>query len=493
MNDYYGDGGPIAPAADAGFLAQLPSIIWQRKWLLIIPAILGLIGAIAAVLILPRQYESGATLLVQSPTLPGDVIGTGSDSDLINRRIERLRQQVVSRPKLLALIETNELYLGERARKPLSAVIEQMRDDISLTSIDAELNAAKPEDKTIAFKLAYRYSDPRKTQVITQALMEQIVDLNSTADVAQANQTVQFLTEQAGNLKTDISDLERKVSGISSRFGGILSRSTTPMAGGGGNYDFQISDLMRSNQMLTMQRENVATNADRDPMVSNAEAALAGARAVYAESHPDVKIAKQRLEEAKLLAAQNVKKVPVNNIDQQLAFNNSQIAGLRAAKARDQAQMNANVASQSQAPAIQQEATQLQQKLDGLYKQYDAVSQRLMTAQAGARAANEQLGERLVVVDPPVVPDKPASPNRPLILAGGLAGGIALGLALGLAAEMFLRPIRTPGRIAQLTGRPTLALVPMITPRAPARPAGRRTIWQRLSRNPFRRRAKEAA
>ncbi len=493
MNDYYGDGAPVAPAADAGFLAQLPSILWQRKWLLIVPAILGIVAAMVAVLLLPRQYESTATLLVQSPSLPGDVIGTGSDSDLINRRIERLRQTVISRPKLLALIESNELYLGERARKPLSAVIEEMRGDIALTSIDAELNAAKPEDKTIAFKLAYRYSDPRKAQAITQALMEQIVDLNSTADVAQATQTVQFLTEQAGNLKTDISALEGQVSGISSRFGNILSRSGAPMMGSSGSYDVQIADLMRANQTLAMQRENMDTADQRDPIVANAEAGLAAARAVYAESHPDVKLAKQRLEEAKLLATQNVKKVPVNNIDQQIAFNNSQMATLRAAKAREMAQVSATISSQSRAPAVQLEASQLQQKLDGLYKQYDIVSQRLMTAQAGARAANEQLGERLVVVDPPVVPDKPASPNRPLILAGGLAGGIGLGLVLGLAAEMFLRPIRTPGRITQLTGAPTLALVPLITARGAVRQSAWRRIGGRLTRNPFRRRAKEAA
>lgn len=488
MNDYYGDGPPPAPAADAGFLAQLPSILWQRKWLLIIPAVLGLVAAVAAVLIMPRQYESGATLLVQSPSLPNDVIGAGNDSDLINRRIERLRQQIVSRPKLLALIEANELYLGERARKPLSAVIDTMRGDISLVSIDG----AKAEDGTIAFKLAFRYSDPRKSQAITQALMEQIVDLNSTADVAQANQTVQFLSEQGDNLKTEIAAMERQVSGISARMGGIMSRSGSP-TGGGIGYDTQIADLNRTNQMLNMQRENLGTADERDPMVAGAEAALAGARAVYAESHPDVKIAKQRLAEAKILAAQNVKKIPVNNIDQQISFNNSQIASLRAAKAREMAQAAASASQQSQAPVVQLEATQLQQKLDGLYKQYDAVSQRLMTAQAGARAANEQLGQRLVVVDPPVVPDKPVSPNRPMILAGGVAGGIALGLALGLAAEVFLRPIRTPGRIAELTGSPTLALVPLIVPRAADRPSRWRGLGQRLTRNPFRRRAKEAA
>jgi uncharacterized protein involved in exopolysaccharide biosynthesis len=493
VNDYYsGDDTSVVAASDGGFIAQLPSIIWQRKWLIIVPVVVAAIAAIAAVFLLPRQYESTATLLVQSPSLPTDLIGTASDSDLIDRRIESLRQQVVTRPKLFTLIESNELYLSDRAHKPLSAVIDTMRENIALTSIDADLNVSRPEDRTIAFKLSYRYSDPVKAQAVAQSLMEQIVELNSTAAVANANQAVQFLTEQGNNLKRDIAAMEDQIAKLNVQYGGVLARSGTPMGGNSVGYDMQIADLMRTNQSLALQKSDIKTSDERDPMVANAEAALAGARAQYSEEHPDVRLAKARLEEAKRLAAQNVKKLPVgDNIDAQIKFNNDQIGKLRAAKAQEQGQVSASISSQSRAPAVQQITTQLQQKLDGLYKQYDAVSQRLMTAQAGARAANEQLGERLVVVDPPVVPDKPASPNRTMILGGGLAGGLALGLLLALLAEMFLRPIRTPGRVAQITGSPTLALVPVIEANATDRPSLWRRIGERVLRNPFRRRPKD--
>lgn len=491
MNEhYYGDDPGVATPTDGGFIAQLPSIIWQRKWYLIIPLILAVVGAVAAILILPREYESGATLLVQSPTLPNEVIGTGSDSELIDRRIEALRQQIISRPKLLTLIEANELYASERARKSLSSIIETMRDNIKLNSIDANLNTSRPEDRTIAFRLTYRYADPAKAQVIAQSLMEQVVELNSTADVAQANQTVQFLKEQQNELRGAITTQEQQIAALNMRFGGVLSRANAPIIGGGGSYDVQIAELNRANSMLQMQRRNLKTDDTRDPVVAQAESSLAGARAVYAESHPDVVIAKQRLEEARKLAAQNVQKLPSENIDEQIAFNNQQLATLRAGKAREQSQMTAAAMSQSQAPAVQQQAMQLQQRLDALNKQNEAISQRLMTAEAGARAANEQLGERLVVVDPPVIPDEPASPNRLLIGAIALAAGLGLGAVLALAVEMFLAPVRTPGRVAAITGSPTLALVPMIEPRQRGGDDGidsRPGLFKRLLRNPFRR------
>jgi uncharacterized protein involved in exopolysaccharide biosynthesis len=487
VNDYYGYGGEpdLASTGDSGFLTQLPSILWQRKRYILVPFVLGIVGSIVALLVMPRQYESTATLLVQSPSLPAEVIGRGDDGDLIDRRIESLRQQIVNRPKLLALIETNQIYTSERARQPLSKVIETMRDNISLAPIDADLNASRPEDRTIAFKLAYRYSDPRKTQAVTQSLMEQIVELNSTADVAQATQTVQFLTEQAAGLKREIAGMEAQVSDLNTRYGGILSRTGPMFGSNSASYDVQIAELLRSNQALALQRENVGTADQRDPAVVGAEANLAAARAVYAESHPDVKLAVQRLEEAKRFAAQNVKKLPVDNIEQQIAFNNSQIATLRAAKSSEQSQVASTISSQSRAPAVEQQTQQIQNKLQGLYTQYATVSQRLLTAQAGARAADEQMGERLVVVDPPVIPDEPVSPNRLLILGGGVLGGLAIGFLLAMAVELFLRPIRTPARISAITGQPTLALVPFIQTRSEMH-ASR---WSRLLR--WRRRRKE--
>ena len=361
MNDYYsGDDASVVAPSDGGFVAQLPSIVWQRRWFLIVPVVIATIAAVAAALLLPREYESTATLLVQSPSLPTDLIGTANDSDLINRRIESLRQQVVTRPKLLALIETTDLYPSERGRKPLSAVIDTMREDIALTSIDADLNTTKPEDRTIAFKLTYRYSDPVKTQAIAQSLMEQIVELNSSADVANANQAVQFLTEQGNKLKREIAELESQVAKLNLQYGGVLARSGTPVGGNSVGYDMQIADLMRSNQSLQLQKSDIKTSDERDPMVANAEASLAGARAQYSEEHPDVRLAKARLEEAKRLASQNIKKLPVNNIDEQIKFNNDQIAKLRAAKATELGQATKALSSQSLAPGVQQISTQLQ-------------------------------------------------------------------------------------------------------------------------------------
>lgn len=89
--------------------AQLPLILWQRKWLVIVPIVLCTLAAIAAALLLPKKYESSAVLLVQAPALPREVVGQTVDQ-VVAQRIESIRQQIINRPALIALIDRNQLY-----------------------------------------------------------------------------------------------------------------------------------------------------------------------------------------------------------------------------------------------------------------------------------------------------------------------------------------------------------------------------------------------
>jgi capsular polysaccharide biosynthesis protein len=112
---------------------------------------------------------------------------------------------------------------------------------------------------------------------------------------------------------------------------------------------------------------------------------------------------------------------------------------------------------------------QLDNRANTLRLQYQDISQKLLSAQNSARMAQEQKGERLSVIDPPVVPDKPTSPNRLLLIIGGIVGGLGLGLALALMLELILRPIRGVDQIGSM-GLEPLAVVPTFSP---DRPKGR--------------------
>ena len=465
MDNYAFDTPDSDQGPDSNFIQMLPVILWQRRWWIIIPALVGILASIAAVILIPPVYRSNAVMLVQSPQLPTEVIGA-DDVDIVDRRIARIREQVTARPELIALIERHGLYDSERRSDPLSEVIENMREAITLTPSQSSAPDNSANQKTIAFELAFDYREPVAAQAVVQDLMNRILQLDASGNVEQAANTVQFLTDQAKGLETQIADIQSKIALINARNGGVLSAGSMVIGGASGSYDVQIAALQRDNQSLVQQRNIAQTSDIRDPVVAAAEQRLAAARAMFSETHPDVIAANQNLVQARELAKSNTRKLPVDTIDQQIAFNNSQIAALRAAKSGEQAQVNSQLSSQARAPLVQQQIADLQLRLTSVNQQYEEVQTRLLAARAGVRAEDEQMSERLSVVEPPVIPDSPSWPNRWILALGGIGAGLALGVMLAFAIEFLLRPIRGPAALYNIMGAAPLGVIPVVTHKA---------------------------
>lgn len=474
-------------AAPSSFLAHIPAIVRQRKLFLIVPTVIMFFAGVIAAFLLPTSYRSSSVLLVESAQLQIQTAEEKSN-EAIDQRVAKIRQQVLSRPDLIEIIQRLDLYASERSSKPLSEIIGKLRASVAFKPVGAEFSdGGGGKSSTIAFSMSVDYPDPVKAQAIAQDIVDRILKIDSTKSAEQAEDTVLFLTDQAADLGTQASLLESQISGIKARNGSAISNSSMAMfGGGGGNYDGQIAMLMRENSQLNSQRDLTKTAANRDPVVAAAEQQLASVRAVYAESHPDVILARQRLAEAKELAAKNVGNFPIDPITSQLEFNNSQIAALRAAKSRDSAQTSAILSAQARGPLVLDQIAQLQQKLDGINVQYQQVATKLMQAQATAKMKNEQKGERLTIVDPPVVPDKPDWPNRPLFVGGGALAGLGLGIILMFGIELILRPIRGLDTVKAITGSAPLAAIPTITSKRSMNASWYTKLW------PFKQREKIA-
>lgn len=448
--------------ASENFLGHLPAILWDRRWFIIIPAIICAVAGIAAAIFLPTTYRSSAMLLVESPELPPELVGVKRDNNtnVIDQRIAKIRQQILSRPDLIELIQNNNLYPDERRSKPLSEIVETIRGATAISPVNADVQQGRAT--TIAFSLSFDYRNPVQAQLVAQDFVERLLKLDSSQSAQAAESTVAFLQDQAGSLQEQLRGVEQQIEGIKARNG--LALSSAGMAGivvnSGGSYEAQIAALQRENAEL-MAKNQAARTVDNDPIVAAAMQALTTARSIYSDNHPDVRLAQQRLTEARQSAASRIATAgAASPAAAQIAANNSTIAQLQAARAADQSRSNAAISAQATAPLVMEQVAQLQARADGLRSNYERVSANLMAAQASAKMESEQRGERLSVIDPPVVPDSPTSPNRPLLVAGGIIGGIGLGMAIALLIELLLRPIRGVGALQNLLGVPPLVVVP---------------------------------
>ena len=469
-----------ATGADAesgsGFLSSLPVILWERRWLVLVPFVLIAAAAAAAAFLLPRSYRSSATLLVESQNMPGDTATTNPGDTVIDRRIAKIRQQVLSRPDLVDLIQTNNLYDAASRSQPLSVLVEKMRDSTNISAVDADIKnggAGRPSAGSIAFSLTFDYPAAAQAQLVAQTFVDRLLKLDATETQTQAATNVNFLQDQESGLKSQVDQIETQINHITGQNGAALASSTSvgaPVAGG--DYDGQIATLQRQN--VELQASMGSTGIGRDPNVLAAQANLAAARAQYSDDHPDVKLAESRLAAAKATASafQSNNASPV--VQRQIAANNASIARFNSARSSELGRAATMAAAQARGPVVAQQVAQLQAKADALRANLARVSTSLLNARSMSKLAEEQRGERLTLIDPPITPDMPSSPNRPLLVIGGLLGGLVAGVALALLAEFIASPIRSVGALTRLTGAPPLAVVPVLSRRRLSRRAAKR-------------------
>lgn len=440
--------------AGPGILSALPQILWQRRWLIIVPTVLATAGGAAAAWLIPPMYESSATVLIESPQLPSDAQVT----DVIDQRIARARERVLSRKDLIRLIRANDLYTEDQRTKTLSDIVDEMRSSTSISAVPIDLGGGVRSimqgTSTIALRISFAYPEPAKAQVVAQQYVNRFLEVDAGSQQERANTAASMLSEQQNQLANQINDIENQITKIKIDNGSVLALqgqfTGNPLADAS-RIDSQIAGLQADNARISAQESG------NGGAIAQAESNLRILTTKYSPTHPDVIAARAQLD---ALRAQGGGDIGPSLANPVVAANRAQIASLQQAKSMLMSDSVRAKAAASRGPAIADQIDQLTKKAEILRDQYRAISNRAQGAELNKRIETEQKGERLTLADPPVVPDAPSRPNRPVILVGAIAAGIAFGLALTLLFELLFRPIRGSEALKMAAGQAPLAIIP---------------------------------
>lgn len=127
-----------------------------------------------------------------------------------------------------------------------------------------------------------------------------------------------------------------------------------------------------------------------------------------------------------------------------------------------------------ESPGVEQTYNALMRDYQNLDVRYKDTLQRLQRAKDAKVIEENSLGGRLTLIDPPRVPEKPFSPNRPRILLMGLILSIMVGIGFGAAGEVLDSSLRSAADVRLITSAPVLGRVPYLKPCWSSRKAGQR-------------------
>jgi succinoglycan biosynthesis transport protein ExoP len=125
-------------------------------------------------------------------------------------------------------------------------------------------------------------------------------------------------------------------------------------------------------------------------------------------------------------------------------------------------------------PQVEREYHDLTRDLDNARLRYQEIRTKQGEARVAQSLESDRQGERFTLIDPPLPPEEPVSPNRPLIAIAGLILSLALAAAVAMLREVLDTTIRSRDELLQLVGVAPLALIPRIETQADRRTAKRR-------------------
>jgi polysaccharide chain length determinant protein (PEP-CTERM system associated) len=474
----------------------------RRKWLILLPAVLIVIIAVAVIYNLPNLYRSETLILVVPQRVPETYVKS-TVTARIEDRLQAISQQIMSRTKLEQIVSDFNLYKRERDRGELMEdIVEKMR------SRDIGIGVVKGD----AFRVSFAADDPRVAMRVTERLGSLFIDESLRDREVLAQGTSEFLATQLDEARRQLVAVETKLQEYQRTFNGELPSQLAANMQGLHNttialqqlgeslnrdrerriqFERTVADVLEAPEPATPPGEAPRPDIARtlEDELHTAQQSLIAVETKLKPDHPDVKRLRrtvqdlrERVEAARLegtLASRPTTavvmdyakrkrlldaKAELDNLDREIKAKLAEEQRLHSVQGMYQARIEAT-------PVREAELASLTRDYETLQAQYRGLLQKKEESEISANLEKRQIGEQFKILDPARMPERPESPNRPRLYLIAVLAALAIGIGLATTAEYFDRTLRTEADVRSALNLMVLATVPYM--RDQARPANR--------------------
>lgn len=461
---------------EQGFsIADLLGVLRRRWPLLVVPTILCTMLALGVALILPPVYSSTARILVESQQIPGDLARSTVTAGP-TERIRLIEQRLMTRQNLLDLAARFSIF-GDRPDLTPSEIVDLMREKSAIEDIVLAVQN-RTEVTATAVNITFKAQRPDLAARVANEFVSQVLQLNISERNARASETLRFFNGEVDRLSREIGALDERISTFKRENEGALPASLafrqSEFAGLQERMFEREGRKVALEQNLLSLRDRLASGdisvgmSPEEQELQRLRQALTQQRAIYAESHPSVRsltariagieqaIAPQTLSDADPAGRGAVRALQeIEFLDKQLELINQQLA-------TDEARRIALEDSIQRTPNVEIALAAFERAMDNLQEQYKQMLLKQADAATGERLEVNRQAERFEVIEQAQAPQRPDSPNRPLIVAAGLVGGGGLGFALILLFEIMNRSLWNARDLERQVGLRPIVSVPYI-------------------------------
>ncbi|MEJ2726845.1 MAG: Wzz/FepE/Etk N-terminal domain-containing protein [Deltaproteobacteria bacterium] len=437
----------------------------RRKYWVIIPFLVVLLGGLGYYLRAPKVYEAETLILVQAQKVPQDFVRSIISED-VEDRLRTITQQVTSRTNLEKIISEFRLADNVHGSPSLEGVVEAVRKRI-------KIDVKGGRGGSSAFTISFRGKDPKKVAQVANALASNFISQNLEIRESQALGTSSFLADELESVREQLMEKEEQLKKYREHYmGGLPEQLNTNLAmlERLQAQSDQLHSNMRDaeNRKITIQQSlDEAEKRSREVAVdisgqgqeardlTSLRNELASLRARYTENHPDVIRLKKIIEELETakpdttggkVSGERVLSRTEQSLMQQLRDIDLEILSLRDEIRKVDSQSRLYQRRVEETPKREQEHSLLNRKLE---------------ADIAVSMEKKQKGEQFRVIDPAKVPTSPIEPDVRRIFLMTIALGFGLGAGLAYLLEMMDTSYRDPDEVEKELKVPVLVSIPI--------------------------------
>jgi polysaccharide biosynthesis transport protein len=464
------------------------SVLRRRKWWFIVPFVASLVVGGALAMFLPRTYLSQAEIGIQPASLSPELL-RGVQSLDPGERSRAISQQLLSPAVLERVVREEGIGRGE---PPVVAAWLRRQIEIGVSRPIGRPNERGGFD---SFTLGFTHDDPQRAQQITNRLAHVFVEENSRTRVNRAENTSEVLAQQLTSSQSRLAELEdqlyRKKEANMGRLPDQMGANIQMVNGLRGQaeslatqirgeqdrltfVESQIAAMEQGTGGATLTATGAAAAQTAQSRLNSLQQQLVAAQARYTDTHPEIRILRAEIDQARkdlasakqdgtgnsrdLLQADPAYRQRINDRDQLRA----RIRSLQQAEANARGRINQFENAVAAAPRVEQDLGALQRDVDFERARMADLKGKYDAAVIAEDLSRKDGGEHFRVLYGATLPTSPLTPDIPRILLMSLALGFVLGGGLVIGREFVDRSVHDADALQTEFEVPVLGEIPRI-------------------------------
>jgi succinoglycan biosynthesis transport protein ExoP len=467
-------------ADNAQTLSDYVAILQRRKMHFAVPAVLIFLAAIVLAFALPPVYRSTARILIESPQISTDIVASSVTGYAVER-IQAINQQVMVYDNLWQIAQDLDLYPQERSPDTAAEIVGRMRANITMEMVSEDVvnpRTGRSGEVTSAFDLSFDSESPEAAQKVAERLAGLFLKENRESRTSQAEDTSSFLAAEAQRLNdqvmkaaAEMADFKRQNQNLLPQFASVNRELLERAEQQRNEVTASISEQESRRSLLQAQVAQMSGGYEERLTALRAE--LAAAREKFSDIHPDVLRLKRALAslEAEKNSGRKTESLGTQDTQTRSAYMalQSQLEAVTSSLEGNRlrlVELNKNIAEYEErikrSPEVETEYLALNRDYENAVNKYGEIKDKQMQAQLSVQLEQEQKGERLSLLQSPMLPTGPIKPNRLGVALLGFMLAMIGGVGVAGIAEFRDHTIHGVRELVAVLKTQPIGIIPVI-------------------------------